>query len=217
MARHLNRPGRPPLQRFRGEICGFGTTSGHRFVVGRWTASPFGAFADVMHEAPDGTRTLWAPDDQVADLVGTTYAFDAVRLVPVRATRTPGSLRVVAGPFTAEVAIGTRTALGWALRGVPAPIARSRWWSTLIDPVARLVLRGVRTRGSAGNGRRELYGATDQHRVTSVTADLDGADLGTLADVWPPVRFGFSSTPRRPAVVAVTTTIVGPRAVAPTT
>ena len=32
-----------------------------------------------------------------------------------------------------------------------------------VDPVARVVMRGVRTRGSAGHGRREWYGATDHH------------------------------------------------------
>src|SRR5690606_39583710 len=40
--------------RFRGRIAGWGTASGTRVVVGRWDASPFGAFADVMVERPDG-------------------------------------------------------------------------------------------------------------------------------------------------------------------
>jgi hypothetical protein len=31
--------------------------------------------------------------------------------------------------------------------------------------------------------------------------------LGALADVDPPVRFGFGSTPRFPALVRVTTTV----------
>ena len=79
-----------------------------------------------------------------------------------------------------------------------------------IDPVARLALRGVRTRGSAGHGRREWYGAADVHRLTAVRARLGDDDLGSLTDVWPPVRFGFSSTPRRASIVAVTTTVRGP-------
>ena len=70
----------------------------------------------------------------------------------------------------------------------------------------------MRTRGTAGNGRHEWYGATDQHRLTAVRASLGDADLGALADVWPPVRFGFSSTPRSPGIVAVTTTIREPAA-----
>jgi hypothetical protein len=40
-----------------------------------------------------------------------------------------------------------------------------------------------------------------------VEASWAGTDLGDLADVDPPVRFGFSSTPRRPSIVAVTTTV----------
>ena len=57
----------PLIEVFDGEIFGFGTGSGHRFVVGRWTRSPFGPFADVMHEDPDGRRTLLAPTEQVAE------------------------------------------------------------------------------------------------------------------------------------------------------
>jgi len=169
--------------------------------------SPFGSFADVMHEGPDGVRTLLAPTQEVADFVAETYVFDAVRIVPVVADRSPGRLVLEAGDLVAEVTFGARSAVGWMLRAVPAPIARSRTWCTAIDPIARLVLRGVRTRVTAGNGRREWYGATDQHQISAVTASLAGEDLGALADVWPPVRFGFSSTPRTPSLVRVTTTI----------
>jgi hypothetical protein len=176
-------------------------------VVGRWPTSPFGAFADVMHEAPGGVRTLLAPTQQVADFVSATYRFDAIRIVPVEAERTAEGLHLVAGPLAAEVAFGRRSATGWLLRAVPGRIARSTTWCTLIDPIARVVMRGVRTRGTAGNGRKEWYGATDQHLVDAVAASWDGEDLGARADVWPPVRFGFSSTPRTPSVVAVTTTI----------
>jgi hypothetical protein len=193
--------------RFDGEIVGFGTTTGHRFVVGRWTASPLGSFADVMHEAPDGHRTLFAPDPAVADLVGSTYAFDDVRVGPVVAERSAEALAVTAADLSIAVGIGTRTSIGRLLRLVPGPVARSRWWATVVDPVARLVLDGVRTRGSAGNGRVEWYGATDQRRLTRAAATLEDRALGELADVWPPVRFGFSSTPRSPSATSVTTTI----------
>ena len=202
--------------RFRGEIAGFGTTSGHRVVVGRWSSSPFGPFADVMHEAPDGVRTLLAPSDPVAEFVGRTYTFDRAVVVPVTPDRSADRFRVEAGDLVAHLTIGSRTGLGWALRAVPPPVARAVWWCALIDPVARRVVSGVRTHGTAGNGRHEWYGATDQHRIVAVRATLGGVDLGALADVWPPVRFGFGSAPRRPSVVAVTTTIreTGPTAAA---
>ena len=83
-------------------------------------------------------------------------------------------------------------------------------WTTstsLVDPVARIVLRGVRTRGTAGQGRREFYGATDLRSVLSAEGELDGIPLGELAPVDPPCRFGFSSTPRQPSVTTVVTTI----------
>ncbi len=198
------------VETFEGDICGFGTASGHRVVIGRWPVSPFGSFADVMHEAPDGVRTLLAPTQEVADFVSETYVFDEVRIVPVSAERTAERLRLTAGELTVEVVLGTRSGVGWMLRLVPRPIARSRAWCALIDPIARVVLRGVRTRGTAGNGRRDWYGATDQHRVLAVTASLGSTPLGELADVWPPVTFGFSSTPRTPSIVTVTTTIWRP-------
>ena len=195
------------IERFRGEIWGIGTTSGHRMVVGSWLESPFGSFADVMHEAPDGTRTLLAPDTEVAEYIGATYQFDRTLVHPVTAERSLDQLRLDAGPLSAVVTTGTRTTIGHLLRLVPPPLARARWWCAAIDPIARVALRGVRTRGTAGNGRREWYGASDQHRLTEVRASWAGADLGSLAPVDPPVRFGFSSTPPRPSVVAVTTSV----------
>jgi hypothetical protein len=69
------------------------------------------------------------------------------------------------------------------------------------------VLRGVRTRGVARAGRREWYGATDVHAVVGLDGRFDGDELGGLRPVDPPCRFGFSSTPRRPAVTDVVTTV----------
>lgn len=192
--------------RFRGEICGFGTASGTRVVIGRWPESPFGSFADAMIEHADGRRVFVAPDDEVAAYVTSVYAFDELVVAGVATERTPGALHFTGGPLRAEVAIGRRDALGWTLRSVPAALATSPAWATVIDPIARIVMRGVRTRGSTPGGD-EFYAATDRHRLTGVEARWDGADLGALGDVDPPVRFGFSSTPRRPSIVAVTTTV----------
>ena len=196
-------------ERFEGEICGFGTASGHRIVVGRWPDSPFGAFADVMHEQPDGIRVLRAPTEAIARFVEETYRFDRVDVVPVEAERSDGLLEVRAGDLRASIRIGRRSPTGRLLRIVPRRLATSPAWCAAIDPIARLAMRGVRTRGTAGNDSREWYGATDQHHLDHVNATLGGDDLGALADVWPPVRFGFSSTPRSPSIVAVTTTIRG--------
>ena len=65
----------------------------------------------------------------------------------------------------------------------------------------------MRTVGSAGSGRREYYCARDEHALQQVEATWDGEPLGALRPVSPPVRFGFGSSPRRPAIVRVTTII----------
>ena len=207
--------------RFHGRIAGVGSTSGVRLVVGRWDAGPWGPFADVMVATASGRRVLLAPDEQVADFVAATYSFDEVRLEPVTVRDVSGGADGGTGGGTGgwsvrtpslrlDLAIGARTPLGGVLRCVPGPMARAPWFCSLTDPVARTLMRGVRTRGSAGNGRREFYGATDVHAITAASGSLDGLDLGHLAAVDPPPDFGFSSTPRRPSVTSVTTTVEVP-------
>ncbi|MGH3786755.1 MAG: hypothetical protein ACRDRG_09455 [Pseudonocardiaceae bacterium] len=193
--------------RFDGEIAAFGTTTGHRVVVGRWPVSPFGTISDVMLEAPDGTRLLVAPNDEVAHFIADTYRFDSVEVHPVRVIRDPQRLEVLAGQLQATVTVGRRRWLGLLLRTVPRTVATAPAWAALMDPLARTLLPGVRTRGGAGAGRREWYGAWDLHPLVSVSASWRGTDLGTMTDVWPPVRFGFGSVPRRPSVVRLTTTV----------
>jgi hypothetical protein len=70
-------------------------------------------------------------------------------------------------------------------------------------------MSGVRTRGTAGGGRREWYSAQDMHRIKAVSARFDGVDLGDLRPVDPPVRFGFASTPEEPSLVRVLSRIAG--------
>jgi hypothetical protein len=193
--------------RFDGWILGTGTTSGTRLVLGHWPRSPFGAFSDVMVQRPDGHRVLLAPSAEVAGFVATTYTFDEVQLVPVAVGRPhPRTWTVDAGPLALRVRTGRRPALGWLLRAVPAPLARAPRWVGLVDLPARLAT-GLRTRGSAGNGRTEWYGVQDLHSLVEVDARWDGEPLGALTPVRPPVTFGFGSVPPRPSVVRVTTTV----------
>jgi hypothetical protein len=221
--------------RFEGHIAGVGSESGVRVVVGRWDRSPFGPFADVMVEDRDGHRVLLAPDDRVADLVASVYRFDEVRLEPVSVTgdlvgymagymgaymagdtvgemvgeRTGDAGWTVSSPSLAlELSIGGPTPIGRVLRCVPRRVSTSPPWCTVTDPVARLVLHGVRTRGRVAPGTTEYYGATDLRAVTRMRGAWDGRDLGGLRPVDPPCRFGFSSTPRRPSVSTVVTTVV---------
>ena len=191
-------------QRFRGRIAGVGSTSGVRVVVGHWLKTPFGSFADAMVETAAGHRVLLAPHEQARDFIAATYTFDEVRLEPFTVT---ADWRVRSPSLSLDLTLGGRTPLGRLLRVVPRRLAESPAWCSLTDPVARVVMRGVRTRGTAGGGRREYYGATDAHHVTAMTGRFDDQDLGVLADVDPPCRFGFSSTPKAPSVTSVTTTV----------
>jgi hypothetical protein len=160
-----------------------------------------------MLAQPDGTRVLLAPRDEVADFVSTTYHFDRLEIGPVEARIEDETWHVSAPGLALTFDVGSRTPLGRLLRLVPRRLATAPVWARLTDPVARVVLRGVRTRGTAGNDRREYYGATDLHRVTSLSGTWQGDDLGELRPVSPDSRFGFGSTPERPSVTAVVTTI----------
>ncbi|HEY0642723.1 MAG TPA: hypothetical protein VGD39_04835 [Nocardioides sp.] len=200
------RPGRV-RERFTGRIAGIGSTSGVRVVVGRWDDSPWGAFADVMVEDADGHRVLLAPSERVREFVAATYSFDEHVIEPVAVTDTADGWRIATPSLSLRLVVGGRTPLGAVLGLVPDRVATAPAWCTVVDPVARVVLRGVRTRGTAGGDRREWYGATSVSAVTAIEGEWRGAGLGALAPVDPPCRFGFSSTPKRPSVTSVVTTI----------
>lgn len=159
-------------QRFEGHIAGVGSTSGVRVVLGWWHEGPFGPFCDAMVERADGHRLLLAPTREVADLVATTYVFDEVRIEPleigagwadaelVPEGELPPEQAMKEGPSSRgarwqvdspslhlELEVGDRAGIGHLLRLVPRPIATSPAWATFIDPVARVAMRGVRTRG----------------------------------------------------------------------
>ncbi len=193
--------------RFHGAIAGVGSTSGVRVVVGHWRRSPYGEFSDAMVEASSGHRVLLAPTDEVAEFVVATYTFDEVRVEPFAVDERPDEWRVRSASLELTLRLGGRTALGRLLRLVPEPVATRPAWSAAADPFGRVLMRGVRTRGTAQPGRREWYGATDVRAVDALAGRFDGQDLGRLAPVDPPCRFGFSSTPRRPSVTELVTTV----------
>ena len=193
--------------RFDGWIAGLGTAAGLRVVVGHWTSSPWGSFTDAMVEQPDGHRLLLAPTPTVAGFVAQTYRFDEVRTVSVSVTVDGLRWQITAPPLEVAWDVGGRPTLGLLLRAVPRWVATSPRWITAIDRVARRVLPGVRTRGSAGGEGEEFYAALDLHRITGARVVWDGVDQGRLAPVTPPVRFGFGSTPPMPSLVRVITLI----------
>ncbi|MEU3315715.1 hypothetical protein ABZ743_23950 [Streptomyces sp. NPDC006662] len=191
--------------RFDGWIAGAGTASGTRLVLGHWPRSPFGPFSDVMVEHTDGTRRLLAPTEEVAEFVAATYTFDRVDIEPVTVHAVGAHWSVTAGPLSWRFTTGPRTALGRLLRCVPSAAATHALWIRCADLPARMA--GLRTLGVSPSGRRSFYGARDLHPVTGGEAQWHTTDLGALARVEPPVRFGPVSVPPRPALVRVTTIV----------
>ncbi|NNG41293.1 hypothetical protein HJ588_18700 [Flexivirga sp. ID2601S] len=195
-------------ERFAGWITGIGTTSGVRVVIGQWPDSPFGAFSDVMLQDDGGVRTLLAPTAEIAEFISQTYVFDEVKVVTVTVGAVGRTCVLTAGELHLVWTIGARTLLGRLLSLPPRRVTTAPAWCRTADPAARLLMRGVRTAGSARDGRREFYGAFDQHAVTSAAGTWAGRSLGALRPVDRPVTFGFGSTPRRPSRTAVVTTVM---------
>jgi hypothetical protein len=199
--------GRAKRVTFTGHIAGVGTGAGVRMVVGSWLESPFGRFADVMVETADGQRILLAPSDEVAEFVSATYEFDSIEIGPVDVHHTPDGFSVVAPGLAVDGRLGGPAPFDGLLRLVPGRLATAPAWLRTINPVAARLIQGVRTAGSAGNGRREYYGVRRSRLIAAVEGTFRGVDLKGVAPLDPPVRFGFSSAPSTPQMVSVTTTI----------
>ncbi|MGW2586552.1 hypothetical protein ACWCYZ_35500 [Streptomyces virginiae] len=191
---------------FDGWIAAVGTASGTRVIVGHWPRSPFGPFSDVMLERADGWRTLVAPTPRTVEYIAGTYHFDEVRTDPVKVQARDSTWSVAAGPLDLRFQVGHQGALGLALRAVPWPLARRPLWAAVTDVPARL-MSGVRTRGSSRSGCRQWYGAGGLWPIVGARVSFYGTDLGALAPVIPPVRFGFASAPASPALVRVLSTV----------
>lgn len=192
---------------FVGEIAGLGTTSGIRLVVGIWRGTPLGPFADVMIEQADGRRVLLAPTEEVGELITDLYTFDETVVGSVTVSWS-GSWCTVLGPgLILQLCRGERTALGSMLRALPRRIITAPRLLRMIDLPARLIMPSVRTTGFARDGRRMTYGAVDLHQIERAYGSWRHLGLGQLAAVDPPVRFGFGSTPRRPSITRVVTSV----------
>lgn len=193
-------------QTFAGRIAGLGTSSGTRIVLGLWRRTPLGPFADAMIERADGERILIAPAREVAELIAGLYGFDRVLVEPLRARGEGRTLLVRSPALQLDVEVGRVSPLGVLLRSVPRPVARSWRFAAAVHPLARLLVPGAGTAGSAG-GAREYYGVTDARGITAASGAFEGEDLGALTRLDPPVRFGFAQTPAAPTLVDVVTTV----------
>lgn len=179
-----------------GTITHAGFSSGHRFVVGRWSESPIGPMLDVMWARPDGTRVLLVDRPAAARFITAVYEFDGVAVVALSCVAGDDTMTVTAGDVRLTVEAGRR----W-----PIPLAGVRRL-VVMRPLERLVARivlGVTTSGESPTGVYEWYRADAYRRVVAARASLSGADLGGLVPFGAPARFGFSEPPRAPAVVRV--------------
>ncbi len=206
---------RRSLVRLEGTIAGCGFASGDRFVAGIWVDGPLGAMNDLMWARPDGTRILLACGEEVASFVGGVYDFDETQVVAFELIRSDRqNLHVRAGGIELDLHAARPTRL-FGLR--PKIVRRSRAWvrveDALLRPiVGRFVLRGaegVRGYGTSPSGVREWYAIDSYSAVTRAQASIDGRDLGGIAPLDPPVRFGFSEFPSKPALVRCTPILEG--------
>ena len=55
------------LERYRGRLASFATTSGERFVASCWDESPFGSWCGLLVAEADGCRTLYVESEILAD------------------------------------------------------------------------------------------------------------------------------------------------------
>lgn len=149
-----------------------------------------------MWARPDGSRVLLADRAGTAAFVSAVYAFDEVCVVPFTVSRDVRSIDVVAGPLQ----ISLRASIGWRL---PPLALRPPWATRVIEaPIARLAM-GVHAYGVSPAGVREWYRALAWRPVVAGAAALDGASLGELGPVDPPLGVGFSEPPRRPSMVMI--------------
>jgi hypothetical protein len=201
------------LLRFDGWILGASFASGHTFVFGRWHASPFGGFADLMRLDPDGTRTLVAPLAEVERFVDAHYRFDRVERAPVTVDRTGDRIVATAGDLTLELDLEQRGLVSLLLRMRPEPLRTSPTWIGVEDLLFRPLVApllggggGIHARGTTRGGARQWYGIHDL-RWARARARLGDRDLGAAVAPAVAADFGASEFPRRPALVRVTSLI----------
>jgi hypothetical protein len=94
--------------------------------------------------------------------------------------------------------------------GLSLRVPRPAWFTRYVERPIASALMGVRTYGTSPSGVQEWYRADGYRRLASARGALDGVDLGTMAAVDPPCRFGFSEPPRRPSWVEVRPLLAGP-------
>ena len=178
------------LETLKGSITSFGTTSGHRFVIGNWETSPIGRFADVMWAPPDGRRILVACE-AAADYVTTVYPFSEFIHTEVSAHLDGRKIEVNAGPLAIKLASGHPLPFPW----------RPRWVTGSVESALAQRIMGVRTSGVSPTGSTEWYRTRSLSWVRQGLATVGGDSCGELAPISGHLGFGFTEPPTRPSHV----------------
>lgn len=195
---------------FSGHIVALGFASGDRVLCGMWDKSPFGTFTDVMWQQKNDHRILISPWKQSATFISSHYSFDEVRVGPVTAAPTKQGFAIVAGPLNVEIHIGPPTALSRLIRLRPNRLLRNlnylRFEDRFIRPIVNkfVDLNNARSYGLTQQGTQQWYAIHDILFLSGAYARREGIDLGEMVECRH-CKFGHSSPPPRPSVIAVST------------
>ena len=187
------------LDIFQGRITSSGFQTGDRVVVGAWKSSPFGNFTDIMWAKPDGTRILIAPNQEIADYVTDMYSFDDVLLEAIDIEEDGRNLSVKCKTMKLE--------FSWK-KGFAIPFKRSLLFIATVELFFAKLIFSTRTYGLTRNNRQEWYAIDRVSNLSRASAKIEGEDVGDMASMSPPCKFGFSEAPRKPASCEVRTHIL---------
>ncbi len=183
---------------FRGRITSSGFSSGDRIVIGDWQESKLGSFTNVMVAKSDGTRLLFSPSKEHAELVSNLYNFEEVRIVDLEVERREKSISVKAGDL--------HVSMSWGFT-LPIPFWRPLWFVATVEAFFGRLLFGTKTHGRTKNQRKAWYSVRSLSRVSQVEARLGQVDLGERKPFENTACFGFSEPPKVPASVSLKTYI----------
>ena len=187
------------LDIFQGRITSSGFQTGDRIVVGAWNSSPFGNFTDIMWAKPDGTRVLIAPTQEIADYVTAMYSFDEVILEEIVSKEEGRCLTVKCKSMDLQ--------FSWK-KGFAIPFKRSLLFIATVELFFARLIFSTRTYGLTRNNRREWYAIDRVSNLSQASAKIGGNNVGNMAPMNPPCKFGFSEAPKKPASCEVRTHIL---------
>lgn len=202
------------LERYRGRLASFATTSDERIVASCWDKSPFGSWCGLLVAEADGCRTLYVESEILADDVRLLHDIDNVVLADGRIARVERSCTVAIDPVDGRpsrlhLTLGGPTRRGAVIARLPSSVTETRGFAWFTEVMLRALSLGVpsfRTVHAVGrlrDGRREHHCARHERVITGVTGTYAGRPLVDLTNLTA-CGFGFSDPPQHPAVGEMT-------------